>query len=313
MKQIDLGKSGLLVPEISLGCMRMRDVSVADAKSVIRTALDVGMHFFDHADIYGPYGLAEETFGKAVKELGIKREEMLIQTKCGIEKTPDQQSVVGFNFAKEYIIQCVEGSLKRLQLDYVDVLALHRPDTLMEPEEVAAAFEVLHSSGKVRYFGVSNQTPGQMALLQKYTKHKLLVNQLQFGLAHTSMVDFGFNANMQNRPSVDHDGGILEYCRLHDVTIQAWSPFRAGMERRVFLDHPDYPALNAKLAMLGEQYGVSKEAVSIAWVLRHPAQMQVIIGSMTPERIEKIAEAARFRLSHEEWYGLYMSVGNELP
>ncbi|MCL2827196.1 MAG: aldo/keto reductase [Oscillospiraceae bacterium] len=313
MKQLDLGKIGLWGSEISLGCMRMRDLSVEDAAIVLRTSLDSGINFFDHADIYGEHGLAEEIFGKAVKALGVKREDMKLQTKCGIQKSPDQKRGLGFNFSKAYIISCVEGSLKRLQVDYVDLLALHRPDTLMEPEEVAATFDILYRSGKVRHFGVSNQPPGQMALLQKYTDHKLIVNQLQFSLVHTGMIDAGFHANMKTSHSVDHDGGILEYCRLHDVTIQAWSPFRPAVHGGVFIDNPEYIELNAKLAELAEQYRVTKDAIAAAWILRHPAKMQVIIGSMNPGRIEKISEAASISLSHEEWYALYLAAGNMLP
>jgi len=313
MKQIDLGRSGLIAPEIGLGCMRMCDLSVADAKLVIRASLDAGINFFDHADIYGAHGSSEELFGKAVRELGILRADMLLQTKCGIQKSADQKRLIGFNFSKDYIISCVEGSLRRLQVDYVDLLALHRPDTLMEPEEVAAAFDALYTSGKVRYFGVSNQTPGQMELIGRYTDHKLIVNQLQFSLVHTGMIDAGFNANMKNVSSVDHDGGILDYCRLHDVTVQAWSPFRADWNSDVFVDNPEYPELNAVLDRLAKKYGVSKDAIAAAWILRHPAKMQVLVGSMNPARIANIAKAAAFRLSHEEWYALYQSVGNVLP
>jgi len=306
MKQINLGKSGLIAPEIALGCMRMSDLPVTDAMQVIQTALDIGINFFDHADIYGG-GLSEEIFGKAVKELEIPRESLLIQTKCGI------QSPIGYNFSKEYIISCVEGSLSRLQVDYIDLLALHRPDALLEPEDVAAAFDTLHASGKVRYFGVSNQTSGQMKLLQKHTNHKLTVNQLQFGLVHTGMIDAGLNANMKNPSGVDRDGSILDYCRLHDITIQAWSPFRQGWDGEVFLDNPKYPELNTALNKIANKYIVSKDAIAAAWVLRHPANMQILVGSMNPERIAKIAKAAEFSLNREEWYTLYKSVGNVLP
>ena len=313
MKQLDLGKSGLIAPDIGLGCMRMQDLSVADAKLVIQTAMDSGISFFDHADIYGPHGLAEEIFGNAVRELGIPRERILLQTKCGIQKSPDQKSLVGFNFSKEYILSCVEGSLRRLQVDYVDLLALHRPDALMEPEEVAAAFDALYTSGKVRYFGVSNQTPGQMELIQRHTDHKLVVNQLQFSLAHTGMIDAGFNANMKTPSGVDRDGGILDYCRLHNVTIQAWSPFLIDLGAGIFLDHPKYPALNALLDELAQKHQVSKETIAAAWILRHPAKMQVLIGSMNPARIANIAKASALTLSHAEWYALYQSAGNVLP
>jgi len=309
MKQIKLGKTDLAASEIALGCMRMCDLSTADAGTVIQKSREVGINLFDHADIYGG-GLSEEIFSKAVKEQGIARDKMLLQTKCGIEI---KDGTVVFNFSKDYIISCVEGSLKRLQTDYVDLLALHRPDTLMQPEEIAEAFDVLHKAGKVRYFGVSNQLPGQMELIQRATPHKLTVNQLQFGLVHTGMIDAGLNANMKNAQSLDHDGGLLEYCRLNDVTIQAWSPFRPEISGSVFLDNPAYPELNAQLQRLADKYNVSKDAIATAWILRHPAQMQVIIGSMNPARIDKIAKATGFTLDRDEWYALYKSAGNDLP
>ncbi|MCL2367385.1 MAG: aldo/keto reductase [Oscillospiraceae bacterium] len=313
MRQIDLGKSGLTAPEIALGCMRMRDLSVAEAKEVIRATVEAGINFFDHADVYGVHGASEEIFGKAVRELGLQREDILLQTKCGIVKSPDWSRTVRFDFSKAQIRSAVEGSLKRLQVDYVDLLTLHRPDALMEPEEIAEAFEVLHTAGKVRYFGVSNQTPGHMALIQKYTGHKLIVNQLQFSLAHTGMIDAGLNMNLKNPPSIDRDGGILDYCRLHDVTVQAWSPFRPSIFGRVFIDDPAYPELNDKLAELAKTYGVTKDAIAAAWILRHPAKMQVVVGSMNPGRIGQIAKAASIRLSSSEWYDLYEAAGNVLP
>ena len=313
MRQLDLGKTGFLAPEVALGCMRMAGLKDADAQAAITAALESGINFFDHADIYGQDGLAEQTFGQAVKKLGIPREEMLLQTKCGIFKADGVRGAASFNFSQDYIISCVEKSLGRLQVDYIDLLALHRPDTLMEPEEVAAAFDKLHTSGKVRCFGVSNQNPGQMALLQKYTKHKLVVNQLQFGLVHTGMIDSGINSNMKNPASIGHDGGTLEYCRLNDITIQAWSPFRPSVSGEVFLDNPAYPELNAELYALAGRYGVTKDTIATAWILRHPAKMQVIVGSMNPERIRGIAKCAEFSLTHDEWYALYRSAGNVLP
>ena len=312
MKQIDLGKTGFLAPEIALGCMRMADLSVDTATDVLQAAMECGINFFDHANIYGG-GVSEEMFSKAARQLGIPRQDMLIQTKCGIHRADETQKINTYDFSKDYIIACVEGSLKRLQTDYVDLLSLHRPDTLMEPEEVAEAFEVLHKAGKVRYFGVSNQNPGQMQLLQAYTGHKFVANQLQFGLVHTGMVDAGFNVNMKNPESIDHDGGLLEYCRLHHITIQAWSPYRAEVSGPVFIDNPAYPVLNAKLAEYAAHYNVTKDTIATVWILRHPAKMQVITGSMNPERIRNIAKAVDICLSREEWYDLYLSGGHVLP
>ncbi|MCL2572948.1 MAG: aldo/keto reductase [Defluviitaleaceae bacterium] len=313
MKTIDLGKSGMIAPVIAFGCMRMRDMDAKDAARAVQTAMDNGINFFDHADVYGAHGRAEEVFAAAVIELGMAREDMIIQTKCGIVRSVDQKSTIAFDFSKEYIISATEGSLRRLGTDYIDILLLHRPDTLVEPEEVAAAFDNLHSRGLVRHFGVSNQSPAKMRLLQKYTKHRLIVNQLQFSIVNTGMVDFGFNMNMKNAASVDHDGGVLEYCRLEDITIQAWSPFRLLDWSGVFIDHPDYPELNAVLARLAEKYNVSKDAIAAAWILRHPANMQIIIGSMNPARIADVACAVDVMITREEWYEVYMAVGNRLP
>jgi len=312
MKNIDLGKSGLSAPEITVGCMRMSALSLKETTEVIRASMDVGINFFEHADIYGA-GDCEEIFGKAINELGIKREELLLQTKCGIEIKPNWAGLLSYNFTKDYIIHCVEQSLKRLQTDYVDVLALHRPDTLMEPDEIAEVFETLHSSGKVRNFGVSNFNSEQMVLLQKSVPFKLIVNQLQLSLVHTGMLDCGFNVNVANNAANNKDGSILEFCRHQDVTIQAWSPFIRSSTGKVFIDDPDLPELNSKMAEIAEKYNVTKDAVAVAWILRHPAKIQVVIGSMNPERIKNIAKASDFTLTHHEWYALYMSAGNNLP
>jgi len=313
MKKIDIGKSGLVAPEIALGCMRLAALSASEAAEVIRTTIEVGINFYDHADIYGVFGASETIFGNTVKELGIKREDLLLQTKCGIEKNPSGRGVIGYNFEKDYIINCVEGSLKRLQTDYVDLLALHRPDALVEPDEVASALDVLHSSGKVRHFAVSNFNPMQMALMQKSTDYKFIANQLQLSIVHSGMIDQGFNVNVANDPACDRDGSILDYCRLHDVTIQAWSPFVYNPYEGTFIDDPKLPELNAKMAELAEKYSVTKDAVAAAWILRHPAKIQVVIGSMNPQRIRNIAKASDFTMTHQEWYALYLSAGNKIP
>lgn len=312
MKQLDLGKAGFFAPEIALGCMRMSDLSVDAAANVLQASMDSGINFFDHADIYGG-GLSEEMFAKAASKLGLARQDMLIQTKCGIRRADATQHITTYEFSKDHIIASVEGSLRRLQTDYVDLLALHRPDTLMEPEEVAEALDTLHKSGKVRHFGVSNQNQEQIKLLEAYTSHKFVTNQLQFGLVHTGMVDAGFHVNMKSPQSIDHDGGVLEYSRRKGITIQAWSPYRAEVVGPVFIDNPAYPEVNAKLAEYAAQYGVTKDTIATAWVLRHPANMQLITGSMNPERIRQIAKATTIRLSRAEWYDLYLSAGNMLP
>lgn len=304
MKKIKLGHQ-LEASHISLGCMRMSNLTKEEASRVLGNALDVGVDFFDHADIYGQ-GRSEEIFSEAMKTLNVARDDYFIQTKTGIRKG-------FFDFSKEHIISSVEGSLQRLQTDYVDMLLLHRPDTLMEPEEVAEAFDHLEQSGKVRYFGVSNQNPMQIELLKKHVRQELLVNQLQFGLMHTGMIDQGFHVNMNHPSAVDRDGGLLEYSRLNEMTIQAWSPFQYGHFEGVYIDHKDFPEVNQKLQEIANRYGVTKEAIAIAWILRHPAKMQAIVGTMTVERLTAISKASEIELTREEWYELYHAAGNQLP
>ena len=219
MKQVNFGSNELGVSSVVLGCMRITEAK--DPVAVIQTAVENGINFFDHADIYGQ-GKCEEIFADAFAKTSYKREDMFIQSKCGI--VPGEM----YDFSKEHIISSVEKSLKRLNVDYLDALLLHRPDTLMEPEEVAAAFDQLESDGKVKYFGVSNQYSRQIELLQKYVRQPLVANQLQFGVMHTGMIDFGLHVNMTDPRSVDHDDGILEFSRLNDMTIQAWSPYQYG-------------------------------------------------------------------------------------
>lgn len=305
MKTITIGTSALHASNISLGCMRMAKKSTAEAAAIISTAVDVGIDFFDHADIYGA-GLSEEIFAAALQKTAVKRESIFLQSKCGIRKG-------SFDFSKTHIIASVEGSLQRLKTDYLDTLLLHRPDTLFEPDEVAAAFDELEKSGKVRHFGVSNQHPLQIELLKKSVAQPLIANQLQFSIMHTGMIDAGLNVNMTNPASVNHDGGILEYCRLNDITIQAWSPFQYGFFDGVFLDNDQFPELNATLDRLANRYQVTNTAIATAWILRHPAQMQVIIGTMNPERIRDIAPASDIILHREEWYEIYRAAGNALP
>lgn len=305
MNKINLGNSGLIVSEISVGCMRMSDLSVSDAAKVIDTSVKNGIDFFDHADIYGG-GKSEEIFASAVKELNINREDIFLQSKCGIRQG-------FFDFSKEHIIHAVEGSLKRLGTDYLDALLLHRPDTLVEPEEVAEAFNELHKSGKVRQFGVSNQHTMQVQLLQKYIDQKLIVNQLQFGIMHTGMIDSGINVNMKNAGSVDHDGGILEFSRLHDMTIQAWSPYQYGFFEGVFLDNDKFPELNQVINRIADEKNVTNTTIATSWILRHPAKMQTIVGTMNPSRINEVAKASGVVLSREEWYEIYRAAGNILP
>lgn len=306
MKQVKFGSSQLEVPAVILGCMRMNSLSVQEAARVIEVAADNGITFFDHADIYGG-GDCETLFGKALKTTNLNRDDLFIQTKCGIRPG------ISFDFSKEHILKSVDESLQRLQIEQLDALLLHRPDALVEPEEVAAAFDELEKSGKVKHFGVSNQKPMQIELLKKYVKQPLLANQLQFGIKHTEMLDNGINVNMTNAASVDHDGSILDYSRLHDMTIQAWSPYQYGFFEGVFLDNPQFPELNEKINEIAEKYNVSNTGIATAWILRHPAQMQTILGTMKEFRIKEVAAASEIVLTREEWYEIYKAAGNILP
>ena len=305
MNFMSVGTTGIEASRLILGCMRMSELSVAEAADVLTAAHASGINFYDHADIYGG-GKSETVFAQAAKAAGLKRDELFLQSKVGIRKG-------FFDFSKEHIVSSVEGILDRLETDHLDFLLLHRPDTLVEPEEVAAAFEHLEQSGKVKYFGVSNQNPMQIELLQKYLPMKLQANQLQFGPAHTPMVDAGFNVNMLDEAGLNRDGSILDYSRLKQMTIQPWSPFQVDLSQGLFIKHPAYQELTAKLQAYADERGVTLEAIVMAWILRHPAMMQPIVGSMNPERITKMCEGTTVELSRQEWYDIYLSAGNSLP
>lgn len=305
MKQIKLGGSTLQVPAIVVGCMRMDELKAVEAETFVQTALDLGANFFDHADIYGG-GECERIFARAAKLNDDRREKVFLQSKCGIRKGL-------FDFSKAHILKSVDGILERLDTDYLDMLLVHRPDALMEPEEVAEAFDHLLDTGKVRRFGVSNQSPMQMALLRKFMSQKILANQLQLSITNSGMIRSGINVNMENASSIDHDGEVLNYCRLNDVTIQAWSPFQYGMFEGVFLGNAKFPELNQKIDEIAARYGVSNTTITTAWILRHPANMQMISGTMSTSRLKQICQACDITLTREEWYEIYRAAGNELP
>lgn len=308
MKTINIVQGPQNASAIILGCMRMPALSVDGAAAMIRAAAQEGINFFDHATCYGD-GEAETRFGDAFPQTGLRREDVFIQSKCGLHFDRKE-----FDWSKEDILSSVDGSLKRLKMDYLDVLLLHRPDLLFEPEQVAEAFDQLASSGKVRFFGVSNVTPGQMNLLKKFVRQPLVFNQLQFSLEQTQLIDPGlYLNNLTTDRSIDRDNGVLDYCRLHDITIQAWSPLQFGMFKGCFVDHPDFPEMNRVLAEIGEARGVSKTAVAIAWILRHPARMQAIAGTMNPAHLKDLCAAGCVHLTHQEWYRLYLAAGKFLP
>ncbi len=304
MKEIKL-KNQINSSAIIFGCMRISDKSVRCVEELIYTALENGINFFDHADIYGN-GQSETLFGEILKLHPELREKIYIQSKCGIRNGM-------YDFSKEHIIFSVDKILKRLNIEYLDTLLLHRPDALCEPEEVAEAFDVLYNSGKVKSFGVSNQNPYQIMLLKKYVKQPIIINQLQFSIMASGMVDSGINVNMTNSGSIMHDGSVLDFCRLNGITVQAWSPFQYGFFEGVFLDNNKFIELNKTLNEIAEKYGVTNSAIAAAWILRHPANMQVVIGTTNKNRIIDICKGGDINLSREEWYRIYLSAGHTLP
>lgn len=306
MKQVPFGKTGMKVPAVAVGCMRLGGKSVQEMNWFIHTALELGANFFDHADIYGG-GQCEALFGEAFsQDASLKREDIILQSKCGIRKGRYDQS-------KEHILTAVDGILSRLKTDYLDVLLLHRPDALVEPEEVAEAFEILHDSGKVKYFGVSNHKPMQIELLKTCVKQPLHANQLQFSIPVSNMVANGMEVNMPSDGAVDRDGSVLDYSRVNGITIQAWSPFQMPAWKGCFIGSPAYEPLNRELQALAGKYGVTDTAIAAAWILRHPAKMQLVTGTASEARLADIAAACDVSLTREEWYRLYLAAGHILP
>lgn len=306
MKYLELDGGRLQVSNIVMGCMRLNNLDEAGAEAHIRTALDAGINLFDHADIYGG-GACEELFARVVGRNPGLRDKMLLQSKCGIR--PGY-----YDFSREYILQAVDGILRRLNTDCLDILLLHRPDALMEPEETAEALQRLFDAGKVRYFGVSNHNPGQIELLQQAFGQRLLFDQLQVSVAHTPLVDAGMAVNMAIDQSVDRTGGTLEYCRLKGITIQAWSPFQQGFFGGPFLgDRERYPELNRTCDELAEKYGVTPTGIAVAWLTRHPANMQVILGTTRADRLLEGCAGSDVPLSRQDWYALYKAAGNMIP
>lgn len=306
MKTLKLGKTNLEVPALALGCMRLSGADRKQAAEFIDTALGLGLHFFDHADIYGG-GECETVFAELIREAGVSRDKLLLQSKCGI--VPGKM----FDFSKEHIVKSVDGILKRLDTEYLDVLLLHRPDALMEPEEVAEAFDELEAAGKVRHFGVSNQDPYTMELLRKYIRQPIAANQLQLSITNASMISQPMNTNIADGRDPVLDNGVLNYCRLNNITIQTWSPFQYGMFEGTFLGNEKFPKLNAKLDEIASRYGVSNTTIALAWILRHPAKMQVVTGTINPKRIVDCAKAMDITLTREEWYEIYLAAGYRLP
>ncbi len=309
MKSYRLPQTDLDVSSIILGMMRIANMSNGEIQQLIGAARDAGVTFFDHADIYGgaPHR-CEARFGEAISLGAAEREKLVIQSKVGIRKG-------FFDFSAAHILASVDQSLAALKTDYLDVLLLHRPDTLVEPEEVAAAFDALKSSGKVRHFGVSNHTPGQIELLKTAVKQPLIVNQVQLSITHAPLIASGVAANMAGLDqSVDRDNGLLDYSRINGMMLQAWSPFQKGFFDGVFLgDRENFADLNDTIDKLAKAYGVTPTGIAVAWITRHPAKIQVVLGTTKPERVAEAAAGSSVVLTREEWYRLFRAAGHTLP
>ncbi len=306
MKQIQLGTTGLEVSQIALGCMRIGAKSQKEVQALVEKALELGINYMDHADIYAWGKNSEEMFGELLKEKPSLRDQMVIQTKCGICSGY-------YDSSKEHILESVENSLRKMQIEKIDVLLIHRPDALMEPEEMGEAFALLKEQGKVDYFGVSNMNPMQIQLIEKYTGMKMVADQVQFNVVHSGMIDDGLYVNMKEEQAIMRDGSLIEYARIHDITLQAWSVLMASWADGSYIDHPKYAGLNEKLQELADVYGVTRSAVALAWILRHPAGIQAIAGTTSVQHLEELCKGADIRLSREQWYDLYLSVGKQLP
>ncbi|HFM9916608.1 TPA: aldo/keto reductase family oxidoreductase [Streptococcus pneumoniae] len=308
MRYITLGQDDKELSEIVLGMMRIKDKSVKEVEELVETALSVGINAFDLADIYGR-GRCEELLGLVLKNRPDLGEKMWIQSKCGIRI----EEFTYFDFSKDYIIKSVDGILQRLKIDHLDSLLLHRPDALMESDQVAEAFNLLYKQGKVRDFGVSNQNPMMMELLKKDVKQPLAVNQLQLSAAFTPGFESAFHVNMEDSQAAMRDGSIFEYCQLHDVVIQAWSVLQFGYFKGNFVGNEKFQALNQVLDRLAIKYGVTSSTIAISWILRYPAKMQAVVGTTNPKHLREVSRAANFSLTRKEWYEIYLAAGNNLP
>lgn len=308
MRYITLGQDDKELSEIVLGMMRIEDKSVKEVEELVETALSVGINAFDLVDIYG-LGRCEELLGLVLKNRPDLREEMWIQSKCGIRI----EEFTYFDFSKDYIIKSVDGILQRLKIDHLDSLLLHRPDALMESDQVAEVFDLLYKQGKVRNFGVSNQNPMMMELLKKDVKQPLAVNQLQLSAAFTPGFESGFHVNMEDSQAAMRDGSIFEYCKLHDVVIQAWSVLQFGYFKGNFVGNEKFQSLNQVLDRLAIKYGVTPSTIAISWILRYPAKMQAVVGTTNPNHLREVSQAANFSLTRKEWYEIYLAAGNNLP
>lgn len=305
MKYINTFSKEIPVSQVALGCMRIADMTEKEADNYLNTAVELGYNYFDHADIYGG-GKCEEVFGNALKRNPSLRDKIIIQTKCSIRKGM-------YDFSKEHILSSVDNSLKRLGVEKIDVLLLHRPDLLMEPEEVAEAFDKLESDGKVSAFGVSNHSALQIELLKTAVKQDLKINQMQLSITNATMLSSGANVNLDNRDGINKDGYLRDYCRLNGITIQPWSPLQRGFISGYFLENGENAELGKTINEMAEKYNTTDSGIAIAWLLRLPDKMQPIVGSTNLERITDIAKASEIAMTREDWYKIYLAAGYKLP
>ncbi|MCP8970394.1 aldo/keto reductase [Ectobacillus ponti] len=325
MKQTPLQKRGIAADRIVLGCMGLggtwdnspeTNEQVLEAERAIDAALESGIRMFDHADIY-KMGKAEIVFGQALKNRPYIREQLVIQSKCGI-RFAEGEMPGRYDFSKEHILSSVDGILSRLGMEYLDILLLHRPDPLMEPEEVAEAFAKLKESGKVRHFGVSNMNASQIKLLQHYLPDPLVVNQLQMNLHHIGWLEEGVLVNQQAGTSFSFPESLLAHCQLENIQIQAWAPLAGGLySGRELSGQPESVLQTKKLVhRMAAEKETSAEAIVLGWLMRHPAMIQPVIGTTKPERIRSSVDAIRIaeQMTREEWYSLYVaSRGRKMP
>ncbi|MBW7476869.1 aldo/keto reductase [Paenibacillus oenotherae] len=316
MKPFPLQDRGIPASQLVLGSMRLgggwdqSPLTAAHYKEgheAVDTALEIGINMFDHADIY-TYGKAEKVFGKVLQERPELRSKILIQSKCGI-RLADEHNPQRYDFSKPYIISSVDGILERLGVEYIDFLLLHRPDPLVEPEEVASAIHELKASGKVRWFGVSNMSAGQIKLLQAYSDEPFIVNQLEMSLLKTGFVDTGISVNQEIARNNVFPEGTLEHCRQENIQLQSWSPLAQGLFSGKALDGQSEAVVQtaALVRQLAEEKGTTAESIVLSWLMRHPAGIQPVIGTINPARIRACKDAATLRLTREEWYALYTS------
>ena len=290
---------------IGLGCMRLGKLNIEEAEELISCALNNGITLFDHADIYGNRK-CEALFGEVLKRNPNFREKMIIQSKCGICRGY-------YDLSKEYIIKQVEESVRLLNCGYLDILLLHRPDALVDYEEVNEAINYLYDKGLIKEFGVSNMNPIQIELYNKKLDHKIKHNQVQFSIVHSHMISEGLFVNMSEEESSIRSGNLIEYSMLKDIKLQAWSPLMASWNDGTFIDNPKYDKLNKKLEEISSKYQASKNCIAISWILRHPANILPIVGTTSIVHLNEMIKAKDIKLTREEWYSLYLASNHILP